>query len=281
MPFDIIDSASRGATSVNEDRAGAVGRLGWVIDGATDVLAEPLIGDTTDSAWYAGQLHTALSRRATRPIEDLHGLPASLAEEIAADFMRQAKRTPREQHEHPSAAAIIVHTTQSGMDILSLGDCALMMETDAGLATRNVGEAGAGDRWVSTAITEHHKDGVTSFAEARAALWPKLRGVRNLMNTEGGYGIFSVLPTPALFVNVESLDIVPGTNVLLATDGLTRLVDIFGRYTPRALFDAARERGLDALITELRELEAADPDCRNFPRAKVSDDATGLLLKTR
>ena len=281
MPLDVIDSVSRGATSANEDRAGAEGPIAWVIDGATDVLAEPLIGDTTDSAWYAERLNAALIRRATAPMENMHALPASLAEEIATEFFKHAKRHPREPHEHPSAAAIVIRANDSGLDVLSLGDCALMAETNDGFVHRNVGEASAGDHWVSTAIADHHKEGATSYAEARAALWPKLRQVRNLMNTEGGYGIFSVIPTPNTYVNVERLNIGTGATILLASDGLTRLVDVFQRYTLRALFEAAGEWGLDALLTELRELEAADPDCRQFPRAKVNDDATGLLLKFR
>ncbi len=101
------------------------------------------------------------------------------------------------------------------------------------------------------------------------------------MNTEGGYGIFSVLPTPNTFIRVERLTVERGATILLASDGLTRLVDVFQRYNTRAFFDAARERGLEALLTELRALEAADPDCRQFPRAKVNDDATGLLLEVR
>ncbi len=281
MPLDVIDSVSRGATPANEDRAGANGTLAWVIDGATDVLAEPLIGDTTDSAWYAERLHAALIRRGRAPVESMQTLPASLAEEIAADFFKHAKRRPREQHEHPSAAAIVVRVHQSGLDVLSLGDCALMAETNDSFVRRNVGESSAGDRWVSTAIADHHKGGATSYAEARAALWPKLRRVRNLMNTEGGYGIFSVLPTPNTFIRIERLTVERGATILLASDGLTRLVDVFQRYTPRAFFDATRDRGLETLLTELRALEAADPDCRQFPRAKVNDDATGLLLKVR
>ena len=42
---------------------------------------------------------------------------------------------------------------------------------------------------------------------------------------------------------------------------------------------AARTQGLVALGREVREIEAADPDGKRFPRFKQSDDATALLLK--
>ena len=70
-----------------------------------------------------------------------------------------------------------------------------------------------------------------------------------------------------------------GGHALLASDGLMRLVDVFHRYTEIDLLHAAVSSGLDPLIRELRAIETADAIARRYPRAKVSDDATGLLLR--
>jgi len=45
------------------------------------------------------------------------------------------------------------------------------------------------------------------------------------------------------------------------------------------LVAAARDKGLKALAEELREIEEGDPEGRQFPRFKKSDDATAILLK--
>ena len=58
-----------------------------------------------------------------------------------------------------------------------------------------------------------------------------------------------------------------------------RLVDVFHRYTIQTLYEAARQQGLATLLMEVRALENADGDCRQFPRAKCNDDATGLLVE--
>jgi hypothetical protein len=44
------------------------------------------------------------------------------------------------------------------------------------------------------------------------------------------------------------------------------------------LFAAAWADGLAPLFNELRSLESQDADCRHYPRAKVSDDTTAVLL---
>jgi hypothetical protein len=63
------------------------------------------------------------------------------------------------------------------------------------------------------------------------------------------------------------------------SDGFYRLVDVFGRFDPDQLFDAAVSQGLRALYHELRDLETQDEDCRDHVRFKPRDDATAVLLQ--
>ncbi len=69
-----------------------------------------------------------------------------------------------------------------------------------------------------------------------------------------------------------------GGHALLASDGLMRLVDVFRLFTALELFAAARHDGLTPLIQKLRKVEYDDIHGHRYPRAKVHDDATGLLL---
>ena len=67
-------------------------------------------------------------------------------------------------------------------------------------------------------------------------------------------------------------------DLLMMSDGFYRLVDTFERYTDATLFQAVEQRGLAALLQELRELERGDPECRRHLRFKTHDDATALRL---
>jgi len=191
MRLEVIDMASTGSGPVNEDRAGARGAMAWVIDGATDVLAEPIVSDTSDAAWFADALDRQLQLFAANGAASLDDLPALAAEAIRPAFEVSRKRELKFWHEHPSAAAMVVRLGRDGLETVGLGDCALIVECGGKLVQRGISERGAGDPWVAAAIIEHRTllPG-TSQAEARAALWPKLRGARERMNRENGYGIF-------------------------------------------------------------------------------------------
>jgi hypothetical protein len=280
MKLEIVDVVSSGAGPVNEDRAGARGTLAWVIDGATDVIASPLAGEISDASWLAAEIEQGLQHETAGTVEPLAGLPAHLAHGLAQSFARVQRRAPAGREEHPSASGIIVRLKGGNLEYVSLGDCALIAEDAAGLRTLGVEEDGSGDLWVREAIAADRRANPGAPQKTlRDNLWPKLRAVRAAMNTPGGYGVFSITAPPAHFIQSGTVALAPCAYVLLASDGLTRLVDVFRRYDARGLFAEACARGIASLVDELRHIENADAECISFPRAKISDDATGLLLR--
>lgn len=280
MRLDVIDSLSVASGVENEDRAGAAASLAWVIDGATDVLPAPLTADCSDAAWFAAGMDQALREIAADPPASLVEVPALIAQRLAPAFHAAARRPPAGRDEHPSASGIVIRVHESGdIEYVSLGDCVLMAETEAGLARIGIDEASAGDAWVASALTAALEK--TDKPMTRADLWPRLRAARARMNEPGGYGIFSITSPPPEMIVHGRLRLAPESRILLASDGLTRLVDVFRRYDAAGLFAAAWDRGLAALVQELRAIEEEDSACTRHPRAKVSDDTTGLLLRLR
>lgn len=284
--LEVLDAASRASGTLNEDRGRASGSLAWVIDGATDVVDEPLTSGGSDAAWFAAFLDGELARLAGEPPAELVTLPALLAERAAAAFAAAAQRPPRERAEHPSASGIIARAGTIGLDYLAIGDCTLLAETPHGVVRIGTTEEDSGDKWLAAAIAVFHEhqratevEPAASAEAARAHVWPRIRAVRNFMNRPEGYGVFSITPTPPEFVTLGQVAIADGACALLASDGLMRLVDIFGALDTAGLLAAAKSRGLAALLDEVRALETADAACRRFPRAKVSDDATGILIR--
>jgi len=281
MKLTVVEHASNPSGTANEDRAGSAGHVAWVIDGATDVIASPLTPAPTDASWFAEMMHTCLLDRAPNLTSPLSTLPQVLAEELAPAFARLASRPPIGPEEQPSAAAIVVRLDGPQLEYVTLGDCALIAEGADG-RLHHIGDAAeqAGDRWVADAI-EQHLAATPSATSAtfRDHLWPKLRLARARMNAPDGYGVFSITPAPARFIRTGSIALRPGSRVLLATDGLMRLVDVFKTHDVQTLFDAATTQGFADLIAKLRALEHADETCIEFHRAKVCDDATGLLLR--
>ena len=281
MELEAVEVKSIASGAHNEDRAGVAFSYAWVIDGATDVLPEPLTDGPTDAAWFADAMQDAIARTVASTAVDLRAAPEIIAHDIAPRFVSAARRPAAHRGEHPSASAIILRAHQHGIEYVSLGDCTLMIEQDDTLAFVGVDADQAGDRWVVDALRGNTGKEATAAPLSRADLLPQLRAQRQRMNTPGGYGIFSITAPPSEMIGHGTFEVRDDARILLASDGIMRLCDVFHRYDAQSLFEAAWTHGLAPLLTELRALEAADDDCRRFPRAKTSDDATALLLRYR
>lgn len=285
MQFEVIDFASLGVGRCNEDRVFVGSAAAGVIDGATDLVVAPLLGESTDAAWLADEACTVFERicsekRSGSPV-DLRRLLEEATQDLADRCKRALGRFPNNRWEYPSAAVMLASACEDGIRWLSLGDCALIAETPDGVSTIGIGGAEAGDRRVIDALQDISSTGkaATSEAERRALLLPLLRRFRNQMNEPGGYGVLSLtMPQPEQ-IGSGRIEIAAGGTVLLGTDGFMRLIEIFGRYDPERLLDAAKTRGIANLADELREVEAGDAGCREFARLKTSDDASAVLLR--
>lgn len=278
--FQLLDSVSEASGALNEDRIGHTSEMAWVIDGATDVAEQRLLAGGSDAAWLAEALDAEL-RRLVHDRLPLEALLVAVSETIARNFEREQLRPPRERHELPSAAGIVLRRTSGGVELLSLGDCSLVVapaEGDAYVVGETAGLS-PGDQRTAQAMRQiQQSTGTRTWVEARGHLLPRLRASREGLNRPGGYGAFSVVPVPAELVGIERIPLTSGTHLLLASDGFMRLADVYRRYRGPQLLGEGRRRGLAAVVAEMRELEAADPECLAIPRAKPRDDASAMLL---
>jgi len=281
MVFHVVDSISVPSDTINEDRFGhSNGCFAWVIDGATDVLEERLLEGGSDAAWFAEAAHRALRTAALHPPSKLCDLPGKICEVVATQFQSAARRKPAGGHEHPSATAIIVHAHDGRIDYAAVGDCALIASTGGGHIKVGLGGKEAGDRSTAEVVANFQaKNCEASPEDAKAYMWPRIRLQRARINQHDGYGALSLTPPPPHFVVSGGFEVAPGDHVLIASDGLTRLIEVYRRYEPETLLEAAVGKGLAALVAELRGIEMDDATCRAFPRVKARDDATGVLLR--
>jgi hypothetical protein len=276
-----LDALSLPAGKVNDDRVGSAGAFAWALDGATDVLAEPLMPGGSDAAWIAALLDDELRKAAASDVGSLSNLVPILTEASARRFAAERRRPPEHPHEQPSAAGLIVRLDDETIEYLSLADCQCLLK-NLGAPTLSIGrdpEITRGDQRTAESMSSIRLAAAVGWAEARAQVWPRIRAARDRLNTAEGYGVLSVIPPPAKFVRTGRVAVTAGARLLLATDGFMRLVDLFGRYGADEMVRLAGESGLAALARELREIETADGDCLRVPRTKPHDDASAILLE--
>jgi Protein phosphatase 2C len=281
--FSLRDSISLAGGRHNEDRFGLYGAAAWVVDGATDVLEERLLPGPSDAAWFAEALNRAFARLAEQPAPSCDAVLVAATEEVRSRFQRAAVRAVAQRHEQPSAAGIYARIVGGALEGLSLGDCT-MMTLPAGAAPLDLFRAGRREadddtRAAAKAMTAGPGGEHASPQTIRAGLMPLLRAGRDRMNTPEGYGVFSIDMPPGQHVRHCRRPVGEGDLFLLASDGFLRLVDVYGAHSLPSLAAAIHADGLAALALHLRGIETEDAGCRRFPRAKVRDDATAMIVE--
>ncbi len=277
--LSVVESISASAGAVNDDRAGHAGPCVWVIDGATDCANEKYLPGQSDAAWLAEKFHRCLLNRSPGAGNSLPDLIEDITQSVRADFHDEAVRSLTAREHQPSAAALIARLHAGILDVAALGDCQLFAaQPGRRSALCGVDRSRLGDRVAIERIRAAMKEENLGWLDARAKHKPLGDQGRRMMKRPGGYAVLSIDMAPLDLIHREAIPIESGTRLLLATDGFTRLYEVFGAYSEDTLLEAAFEKGLAALIKALRSLEDKDPACENAPRLKPRDDATALLV---
>jgi hypothetical protein len=280
MPFTLRDSLSLPGNleKPNDDAFGAIERAAVVLDGATG-LGDLLMPGQSDAAWIAQFGARRLMAHLRDGSNAVDALRFAL-EDAEQSFAALRRRPPLEKYEMPLASMMLVVEAKGGFDALWYGDCAALVQRP-GKEAELIGEALAKRaKEAQRAAKLAHAQGLAPAAGVnRPEFLTALRVARNTVNSEKGGWAFSPDANAAAHASSKRLQTPAGTFVLLASDGFLALASDYGRYTADTLVTAARQKGLNALGEEVRDVEESDPEGRKFPRFKKSDDATAVLLE--
>lgn len=280
MRFEVLDTLSLPGDPAkpNEDAVLAESVAAVVLDGATPVN-DPLLPGKSDAAWIA----TFGARRLLAHVKEGDTPRAALRHALAdaeTSFAGLRRRAPEHNYEMPCASMMLAVPNDAGLDALWYGDCAALVLMPDGTFTllgeameKRVKEAESARRWADD------KGIAPCHALSRAEFLPRFREGRAKVNTRGGDWLFSPYTPASEHVARARLEAPAGTLVLLCSDGLLVMACNYGSYDAKGLVEAATSKGLAALGRELRAIEDADPEGRQHPRFKKSDDATAVLMK--
>lgn len=102
------------------------------------------------------------------------------------------------------------------------------------------------------------------------------------MNTARGYSVLNGRSDAEDFIEYGKINRIQLEELLLHTDGLyypEKLVN-GGRWTSEEiLFRNIKSRGLKEYADWLVALEHSDPECITYPRFKLSDDKSAVLIR--
>jgi hypothetical protein len=169
---------------------------------------------------------------------------------------------------------VLLRAGDEGADYLALADATLLLDTVDGIrvvSDERVNRLAGKERDAANRVPA----GSALKLRRRVQL---TRALRRARNRPGGYWVAGADPQAASQAVTGSL---PGKSLrraALLSDGASRLVDPFGFATWEELLALLQDSGLEELLRQVRAAEAVDPEGRQWPRTKRSDDATAVYL---
>jgi Protein phosphatase 2C len=283
--FTLLSAASAPGSRINEDGYGLwpgnAPHAAWVLDGVTGINDRALLLGPSDAAWFVAQVQEALpavlSDARAMPAKDLVGaLAHELERRQSSSWLGAGGADGRET---PAASFALIRLVGDEIEILRLGDCLVLLEAMNGSVTVMdhpvLAEIEAETR---RTLLDLRASGATDPKTAFEAMMPRLRAQRRHRNLPDGYGVLAAEQSCVSMIHVDRVPARGLRRVLLASDGYYRLVDHYRAVNDTELVRETGRQGADALLRQLRAIEAADPLAVAYPRLKICDDATALLI---
>jgi hypothetical protein len=193
---------------------------------------------------------------------------------------------PVERHEDfvtwPLGPMTLVRRRDNGLDAWTFGDTTAYLRQPDG-AMQVLGDApGLRDFESAKAADLMGQAGSRPTAILDEPVFLAWLGERRERQRKSGIpaALLSLNPDAADRLRHETAPCEDGTAILLASDGFSALVDLYRAMEAEALMESALTSGLEPLARLARETETErDPDGKRYPRFKLSDDSTALLLR--
>jgi len=284
--FTLLSAATAPGSKINEDAYGLwptrdAPRAAWVLDGVTGINDRPLLPGPSDAAWFVAQAQEALPAL----LSDAPDIPAQdLISALARDLDRRQSASWLDARavggrEMPAASFALVRLLGEDVEVTRLGDCLVLLEfKDGTVRVMEHPVLTQIETETRRAILELRAVGITDPQEIRERMMPKLRAQRRRRNLPDGYGVLAAEQSCVSMMHVDRMPTNALRRVLLTSDGYYRLVDHYDARNDAELVRETDRQGAVALLKQLRAIEAADPLGVTYPRLKICDDATALLI---
>ena len=258
----------------SEDVAGCLVRessaLAWAIDGASTLAEQPFqhFSGVTDAGWFARRIDTSLRECFVERAFDLDGMAELLVS--ARDAYVDAGAGSEPLWVWPVAAAVIVEIdlVASQLRIYRYADC--FVETAAVPSVNCVLRRGCS----GCDGVRPHWEPCSGFNGSTLAL---LRARREAQQRNQGTSALTLNPLSASNAVLECRSIQTPCDILLGSDGLSRLWETYGALSRAQAMRCLETEGLASLFRRLRRFEAEHET--GAPGFKGRDDAIGLQLR--
>jgi len=279
MSIDIT-TISHTSLQINEDILGYNAKAIWVLDGATSISGRKAqIADRfeSDASWFVNQFSNFFSN--LNSDAELNTQLKSITDKIQQHASSVWGNW--DDQDVPSASFSAAFYDEEIISLYNLGDCRILYQLDDG-PIQAFGQSNV-EALDQELLGQYKALSLQVPRPSHKEIWQQLvaqiRANRLRMNQPNGYWILSPDGLGIDHLQQVHLHYQRQAKILLSSDGLYRLVDIYQQMSAEDFFTQAfQKNGLNALLLQLREIEDKDPQAIKYPRVKLQDDASAALV---
>lgn len=189
---------------------------------------------------------------------------------------------PKEKRSTCALAAILTDMDHLLLDYVHAADCMIFLQYENGdIRTVTYDLLHHFDQKAINEIValRKQKGDQVEMAEAREDVRPMLIENRSLLNTNDGYGVIDGSDAALNHLESGRISLKKVTGILLLSDGLMLPTGLEESDAWKQSAAIAFHSGLDGLLHEVEKRENRDPECVAYPRLKMNDDKTGVLIE--
>lgn len=262
----IVSDSRPGSARANEDWVGATETESVIVvlDGLT--APEGVGGCIHDTPWYVSRLGHHLLVSAS---DQEKSLRAALREAILSVSAEHDGTCDLSDPGTPSSTVAVVRIGPAQVESLVLADSPVIVELSHGIDVVT-------DQSVETVVQTEREAALAAPAgsqEKADRMADLVRAQRLVRNTPHGYWIAGSNPDAADYGVARSWPREDVQRLAAMTDGVSCLVEVYQAMSWGELLDVA-QKDITSVISQVRQLEATDPEGVRWPRYKTSDDAT-------
>lgn len=264
---------------VNEDAFGYDQDCAWVLDGSTGLNGKRLVAeaDGSDAQWYATAFSDFLKKNLSGSTQPLPELFSRGVETVWAEFLSRAGGSV-EKADVPCALGTAVRIKDGFLEYINVGDCVLFVRFRDGsvaeLLDDTLCKLDEGSINLGLKIAKQEN---APIPQCRPKLLQQLRSVRMRMNAPDGYISLADNEKSVLDAKNGKFPLEQIRDICMVSDGFYQYYHLFHLVDDaKSFIEAAASEAPQVLFNHLLEAQKADAYCWNYPRLKLSDDATIL-----
>jgi hypothetical protein len=254
----------------NEDFVTASPSVAVVLDGLS---APPALGTgcVHGTPWFVAHLGTQLvSAATTAHDEPLQELVAGAITRVADSH---AHTCDLEHPGTPSSSLAVLREHDQRVEYLLLFDSVILLDGPSGLTVLTDHRVDAFAQQEQLATHEHP---IGSPAQQHR-VQELVAAQRRHRNQPGGYWVAGAKAAAAYQAVTGARPLDQVSRAALLSDGVSCLVELYAAAEWPELLDLMKQHGPTHVISQVREIEDADPTGARWPRYKRSDDATAAF----